>query len=126
VGYIGVDLQEADRANATGIGRRAWPLGGHVERELAPLHPVVVHFAIAFLVGGVLFRLAWLVGALLRTRRLAFAGPAASVLLLLGTLAAYVAVKSGESARGDVEGVPRAPCGSTRNGPRGPSASSPA
>ncbi|HEY6546652.1 MAG TPA: DUF2231 domain-containing protein [Vicinamibacteria bacterium] len=79
-----------------------------MERELAPLHPIVVHFAIAFLMAGVLFRLAWLAGALLRTQRLAFAGSGACVLLLLGTLAAFVSVRSGESARGDAEGVPGA------------------
>ncbi|HEY5907076.1 MAG TPA: hypothetical protein VIZ31_03480, partial [Vicinamibacteria bacterium] len=54
------------------------------------------------------FRLAWLAGALLRTQRLAFAGSGACVLLLLGTLAAFVSVRSGESARGDAEGVPGA------------------
>jgi uncharacterized membrane protein len=79
-----------------------------VERELAPLHPIVVHFAIAFLVGGVLFRLLWLIGGLLGTKRLSFAGTNASTFLLLGTLAAFVAVKSGEAARGGADGVPGA------------------
>jgi len=79
-----------------------------VERELAPLHPIVVHFAIAFLTGGVLFRFVWLIGTLLRTRRLSSFGWGACALLLLGTLAAYAAVKSGEAARGDLEGLPGA------------------
>jgi uncharacterized membrane protein len=79
-----------------------------LETELAPIHPIVVHFAIALLVAGALFRIAWLVGALLRTRRLDFAGPAACVLLFAGTLAAAVAVESGEAASGDAEGIPGA------------------
>ena len=79
-----------------------------METELAALHPIVVHFALALLVAGVLFRCAWLAGALLRTPRVEFAGPAACVLLLAGTLAAAVAVKSGELARGDAESVPGA------------------
>ena len=74
--------------------------------DLAPLHPIVVHFAIALLVAGVLFRLAWIVGTSLLKGRLAFAGPAACVLLLLGTAAVYVAVESGEAASGDAESIP--------------------
>jgi uncharacterized membrane protein len=79
-----------------------------LETELAALHPIVVHFALALLVAGVSFRCAWLGGELLRSRRLEFAGPAACVLLFAGTVAAAVAVKSGELARGDAESVPGA------------------
>jgi uncharacterized membrane protein len=84
------------------------PTGGALETQLAAIHPIVVHFAIALLVAGVLFRGAWLVGARLRTRRLDFAGPAACALLFVGTLAAALAVRSGEQARGDAESLPGA------------------
>jgi uncharacterized membrane protein len=79
-----------------------------LKTQLAALHPIVVHFAIGLLVSGVLFRCACLVGGLLRTARLEFAGPAACVLLLAGTLATTVAVKSGELARRDAESIPGA------------------
>lgn len=69
---------------------------------LAALHPQVVHFVIALLVVGVLLRLVSLSG------RVAFAGPAALTLLLLGTGAALVAMKSGTDAHGPVERVPGA------------------
>lgn len=70
--------------------------------NLASFHPQVVHFAVALLLAGVLFR--WLS----LTGRAAFAGPAAGVLLLVGTAAAVVAVKSGTDAHGPVERVPGA------------------
>lgn len=63
-------------------------------------HPQVVHFAIALLVVGVLFRvLAWL-------GRPAFVGPAAAALLTLGTLAAVAAAYTGDAAHGPVERMP--------------------
>jgi len=63
-------------------------------------HPQVVHFAIALLVVGVLFRLlAWL-------GRPAFLGPAAAALLTLGTLAAVAAAYTGDAAHGPVERMP--------------------
>ena len=68
--------------------------------SLAYYHPAVVHFAIALLVVGILFRLISLTG------RVAFTGPAALTLLLLGTGAAVVAVKSGDDAHGPAERVP--------------------
>ena len=71
---------------------------------LAPLHPQIVHFVIALLFCGVLFR--WL--SLIGTGRLAFTGPAAAVLLLVGTAAAVLAVQSGLAAHGPVERVPGA------------------
>jgi uncharacterized membrane protein len=70
--------------------------------NLGPYHPIVVHFAIVLLVVGCLFR--WLS----LTRRVAFASPAATTLLLAGTLAATVAVRSGLDAHGPVERVPGA------------------
>lgn len=69
---------------------------------MAAFHPPIVHFAIALLVVGVLLRLVSLAG------RPAFAGPAALTLLLLGTAAAALAVRSGSAAHGPVERVPGA------------------
>src|SRR5256885_10610511 len=68
--------------------------------NLAYYHPAVVHFAIGLLAAGVLLRWASL------TRRLAFAGPAALVLLVLGTAAAVTSVQTGTAAHGPVERVP--------------------
>jgi len=76
--------------------------------ELAPLHPIQVHFVIAFLVAGVLLRLLFLLGHFAFKGRLSFAGPAACGLLLAGTLAAWAAVTSGEAASGDAEAIPGA------------------
>ncbi len=70
--------------------------------SLASLHPPIVHFVIALLFAGVLFRCIALTG------RAAFTGPAAAVLLLVGTLGAVLAVKSGADAHGPVERVPGA------------------
>jgi len=70
--------------------------------NLATWHPQIVHFVIALLCVGVLFRLISLTG------RAAFTGPAAAVLLLGGTVAAMLAVKSGTDAHGPVERVPGA------------------
>lgn len=68
--------------------------------SLAANHSQVVHFAIALLFVGVAFRLISLSG------RLAFIKHSAAVLLLLGTLAAAVSVKSGADADGPVERIP--------------------
>lgn len=68
--------------------------------NLAANHPQVVHFAIALLLVGVAFRLISLSG------RLAFTKHAAAVLLLFGTMAAAVSVKSGADAHGPVERIP--------------------
>lgn len=65
-------------------------------------HPAIVHFAVALLVAGVLFRLVSLTG------RAAFTGPAATTLLLAGALAAVVAVQSGLDGHGPVERIPGA------------------
>ncbi|MEX2155495.1 MAG: DUF2231 domain-containing protein [Gemmatimonadales bacterium] len=65
-------------------------------------HPAIVHFAVALLVAGVIFRWISLTG------RAAFTGPAAAVLLLAGTTAAVLAVKSGTDAHGPVERIPGA------------------
>jgi len=70
--------------------------------NLGYYHPAVVHFAIGLLAAGVLLRWASL------TRRLPFAGPAALVLLVLGTAAAVTATQTGTAAHGPVERVPGA------------------
>lgn len=67
---------------------------------LAQLHPQVVHFAIALTLVGVLFRVVSLTG------RLKFTNHAAAVLILLGTVATVVSVKSGDAAHGPVERIP--------------------
>ena len=69
---------------------------------LGSYHPQVVHFAIALLIIGVLFRWIFLTG------RMAFTGPAAATLLLLGMVAVLAAVRSGDNAHGAVERVPGA------------------
>ncbi len=69
---------------------------------MAYFHPPMAHFAIALLIVGVLFR------ALSLLRRPAFLDPAALTLLVLGTIAAMLAVKSGTAAHGPVERVPGA------------------
>ncbi len=69
---------------------------------LAQLHPQVVHFAVALLLLGVLFRVISLSGML------KFTNHAAATLLILGTIAALVSVKSGDAAHGPVERIPGA------------------
>ncbi len=68
--------------------------------SLGFFHPQIVHFAIVLMVVGVLFRLLSLTGWP------AFAGPAASVLLLLGTVSVVAATQTGIAAHGPVERVP--------------------
>ena len=70
--------------------------------NLAAFHPQVVHFVIGILIVGVAFRLVALTG------RLKWTGPAATTLLVIGGVAAYVAAKSGTAAHGPVERIPGA------------------
>jgi uncharacterized membrane protein len=69
--------------------------------NLGSYHPIVVHFAIALLIAGAIFR--WLS---LSAKTPPFASPAATSLLLAGTIAAVAAVKSGTDAHGPVERIP--------------------
>src|SRR6476469_8540933 len=70
--------------------------------NIAAYHPIIVHFAIVLLILGVVFRWVSLTG------RAPFTGPAAATLLLLGVVAAYLAVHSGLDAHGPVERMPGA------------------
>lgn len=69
---------------------------------MAYYHPQFVHFTIALLVVGVLFRVVSLLG------RPAWIAPAAFTLLAAGTLAAVLAAQSGTAAHGPVERIPGA------------------
>src|SRR5207244_12648979 len=79
--------------------RDRW-LAGDLMPDLGFYHPIVIHFAIGLLAGGVLLR------GLSLTRRGAFAGPAAVTLILLATAATLVAAQSGEDAHVAVEAAP--------------------
>ena len=68
--------------------------------NIGAYHPIIVHFAIALLILGVIFRWVSLTG------RAPFTAPAAATLLILGTVAAYLAVHSGTDAHGPVERIP--------------------
>ena len=70
--------------------------------NLAINHPQFVHFAIALLYIGVAFRFIALTG------KLKFTNHAATTLLVLGTIAAALSVKSGVDAHGPVERIPGA------------------
>jgi uncharacterized membrane protein len=70
--------------------------------QIAAYHPIIVHFTIALLMAGALFR--WLS----LTGRLPFTSPAAAVLLLAGALTSVAAAKSGTDAHGPVERIPGA------------------
>ena len=69
---------------------------------LAPYHPHIVHFVIALLVVGVVLRLISLTG------RFTFTSPAATTLILAGTVVSVLAVQSGTDAHGPVERIPGA------------------
>src|SRR3989442_15627322 len=68
--------------------------------NIGAYHPVIVHFAIALLVLGVIFRWVSLTG------RAPFTGPAAATVLILGAAAAVLAVHSGTDPHRPVERVP--------------------
>lgn len=70
--------------------------------NIAALHPQVVHFVVVLLFLGVLLRIVSLV-----VKR-QWVSPAATAMILAGTLAAAVAVKSGDQAHGPAERVPGA------------------
>lgn len=68
--------------------------------NLGAMHPQVVHFVVAaLLLGFPIYLLSFL-------RRPAFLRPMASVLLLVGTIAAFAAVRTGDAAHGPAERLP--------------------
>ena len=68
--------------------------------NIGAYHPVIVHFAIALVILGVVFRWVSLTG------RAPFTAPAAATLLILGAAAAFLAVHSGTDSHGPVERIP--------------------
>lgn len=70
--------------------------------NLGVFHPQVVHFVIALLCVGVLFRLLSLLN------RWSWMNQAATALIVLGAAASVVAVKTGDDAHGPAERVPGA------------------
>ena len=70
--------------------------------NIGELHPQIVHFVVALLLVGVAMRLVSL------TRWFSFTDLAATTLLLIGTGAAVLAVRSGTDAHGPVERIPGA------------------
>jgi len=70
--------------------------------NIAYWHPQIVHFVVALLFAGVIFRLVSLTG------KFAFTSGAATALILAGTVAAFLAVLSGDKAHGPVERIPGA------------------
>src|SRR3954467_5472372 len=70
--------------------------------NIAQFHPQIVHFVIGLLIIGVVMRVVSLTG------KLRFTFPAGLTLILIGTIAAWLAVKSGTEAHGPVERIPGA------------------
>lgn len=68
--------------------------------DLGFYHPIVIHFAIGLLAGGVVLR------GLSLVRRDAFAGPAAATLIFLAAAASVAAARSGQDASVAVESAP--------------------
>ncbi|PYP11999.1 MAG: hypothetical protein DMD59_01240 [Gemmatimonadetes bacterium] len=84
------------------IGHLSLNIGHSDMPNIGAYHPIIVHFTIALLILGVIFRWVSLTG------RAPFSGPAAATLLLLGAVAALLAVHSGLDAHGPVERIPGA------------------
>lgn len=71
--------------------------------NLGVFHPQVVHFAVALLLVGVAFRVVSLLFS-----KWTWMSRSATALLILGTVAAAVSVKTGDDAHGPVERIPGA------------------
>lgn len=76
--------------------------------DTAYFHPQVVHFVIALLFVGVFARVVSVLPLGGLSKKLAWAGPMAALLIVLGTAASVAAVKSGDDAHGPAERVPGA------------------
>ncbi len=70
--------------------------------QIGSFHPQIVHFVIGLLGAGVVLRLISLTG------KFRFTNPAATTLIVAGTLAALVAVQSGDQAHDVAERIPGA------------------
>lgn len=73
--------------------------------DIAAWHPQIVHFVVALLFVGVIARA---LSLLPLPGWLRFISPSATVLIVLGTVASVLAVKSGDQAHGPAERVPGA------------------
>ncbi len=70
--------------------------------DIGTFHPIIVHFVVALLFVGVAMRVVSLTG------KLSFTKSAATVLILLGTVATILAARSGDDAHGPAERIPGA------------------
>ena len=70
--------------------------------NIAQFHPQIVHFVIGLLLVGVAMRVVSLTG------KFRFTIPAGFTLIVIGTIAAWLAVRSGVEAHGPVERIPGA------------------
>lgn len=70
--------------------------------DIGTFHPIIVHFVVALLFVGVVLRVVSLTG------KLSFTKSAATVLILLGTVATILAARSGDDAHGPAERIPGA------------------
>ena len=68
--------------------------------NLAAMHPQVVHFTVVLAIMGAAFRVISLLG------RPKWISPAATTLLLLAAVAAFVSTRSGTAAHGPIERIP--------------------
>jgi uncharacterized membrane protein len=68
--------------------------------DIGSFHPQIVHFVVAGAGLGIFFRWVSLTG------KLSWTGPAATTLILIGTVAALFAVMSGDDAHGVAERIP--------------------
>lgn len=76
--------------------------------DMAVFHPQIVHFVIALLFVGVIARVVSVLPLGELGKRLGFASPMATLLIVIGTIASVAAVKSGDDAHGPAERVPGA------------------
>src|SRR6266513_318059 len=83
------------------IGHFSLIIGHSDMPNIGAYHPIIVHFVIALLVVGVIFRWIYLL-----VSRATFTGLAAATLIVTGTIGALLAVRAGTDAHGAVERIP--------------------